>query len=101
MNHSASATTHMAVGAFFKTEYFQNGSDIKALATQVTFTKFNWRTNMAGPTSATSQNPFSGHYEMLREHIKQKTEAEHTESMVETLEGKMASWDKAVINSYN
>ncbi|KIR21653.1 hypothetical protein PFLU3_28470 [Pseudomonas fluorescens] len=38
---------------------------------------------------------------MLREHIKQKTEAEHTESMVETLEGKMASWDKAVINSYN
>lgn len=42
----------------------------------------------------------ASNYDSERDRIKAETEAEHLESMKETLEAKKASWDKQAMNAY-
>jgi hypothetical protein len=77
-----------------------NGINIKAFAALITSVDSKWRKDMAiGPIVNPPTLPASN-YDSERDRIKAETEAEHLESMKETLEAKKASWDKQAMNAY-
>jgi hypothetical protein len=78
-----------------------NGINIKAFAALITSVDSKWRKDMViGPT-VNPPTVQASDYDSVRDRIKAETEAAHLESMKETLDGKIASWDKQVMNAYN